>query len=425
MAPLGYKMNGVKTTVSYGSDANRKNPATYFRKTINLSETPTRSDVFLLNYQVDDGFVVYVNGREAGRYNMPDGNISFSSFSTTYAADTPLTGSLEISSSLFKSGSNTIAVEIHNNSYTSSDQYWDAELLTSVGAGSGEMVSTDPVLDLKADNGKLSLVACFAPLSDEQQAAEGLVPVRINEVSAANGIYVNEYFKRNDWVELYNTTNNPVDIEGMYLSDNEKNPQKYQITKGETSAETIIPAHGYMVIWCDKLETESQLHANFKLDADGGIVMLTAADGSWSDRLNYSQLQEDQTVGRYPDGAQDVFVMNIPTISKANITSSYLVKVDQPELTGIYDLMASTVDDIRLHYLEGNLIVSSPVADDLQIKVVNLAGQTFMNQSVVLSGGYTELSVKQLPTGVYIASIAGKHGRKASCKFVINFTQSR
>ena len=132
-APLGYKMTGVKTTVSYGSDPDHKNPTTYFRKTIDLSTTPTRSDVFLLNYQVDDGFVVYVNGKEAGRYNMRDGNVSFDSFSASYAEDTPLTGTLQLSPSLFKSGSNVIAVEIHNNSYTSSDQYWAAELFTTVG----------------------------------------------------------------------------------------------------------------------------------------------------------------------------------------------------------------------------------------------------------------------------------------------------
>ena len=421
-APLGYKMSGVKTTVSYGSDSNRKNPATYFRKTVDLSDTPTRSDIFLLNYQVDDGFVVYVNGKEAGRYNMPDGNITFNSFSVTYAGDTPLTGTLELSSSLFKSGSNTIAVEIHNNSYTSSDQYWAAELLTSVGSRSDEVVSTEPVINLTDDNEKLSLVACFSPISDE---AKGITPIRINEVSAANGIYINEYFKRNDWVELYNTTDKPVDVEGMFLSDNEDKPKKYQITKGETSAETVIPAHGYMVIWCDKLETSTQLHANFKLDANGGIVVLTAADGSWNDRLTYTELLEDQTVGRYPDGAPDVFVMNIPTIAKANIKSSYLTTVVQPQETGIRDLMANTIGDVSLSYREGSLIVSSTSTDELQLKVVNLAGQTFMNVPVQLNSGYVEVNVGQLPVGVYIASVADKHGQRASCKFVVNTKQSR
>lgn len=424
-SPLGYKMTGVKTTVSYGSDANRKNPATYFRKTINLSDTPTRSDIFQLNYQVDDGFVVYVNGKEAGRYNMPNGNITFNSFSVTYAENTPLTGTLELSSSLFKSGSNTIAVEIHNNSYTSSDQYWSAELLTSVGSNANELVSTDPVINLTANNGMQSLVACFTPLPDEEQAVKGITPVRINEVSASNGIYVNDYFKRNDWVELYNTTNKPIDVEGMYLSDKESNPKKYQITKGETKTETTIPAYGYLVIWCDKLEPATQLHASFKLDADGGIVMLTAADESWSDLLTYTKHLEDQTVGRYPDGAPDVFVMNIPTIAKANITSSYLTTVDQPQETGIRDLMADITEDVSVNYRMGSLVIRSTFEDDLQIKIVNLAGQAFMNEPVQLNGGYAEVCVGLLPAGVYIASVTDKYGQKASCKFIVSTTLSR
>ena len=420
-APLGYKMTGVKTTVSYGSNANQKNPATYFRKTVNLSTTPSRSDYFLLNYHVDDGFVVYVNCKEAGRYNMPNGNITFNSFSSSYAGDTPLTGTMELSSSLFKSGDNTIAVEIHNNSYTSSDQFWDAELLTTIGSASDEIVSPDPVIDLKEENNKQSLIACFTPLSEEAQAEQGITPVRINEISAANGIYVNDYFKRNDWVELYNTTSQPVDVEGMFLSDNEADPKKYQITKGETKAETVIPAHGHLIVWCDKLETETLLHANFKLDADGGIVMLTAADGSWTDKVTYGLMKEDETVGRYPDGTSDIFVMNNPTIAKTNIYSSYATTV--PQETAIQNLMADCNDDVNVSYLAGNLIVRSTLSDDLQMRVVNLAGQTFMNVPVMLNSGCAEVSTGQLPAGVYIASVTDKHGQKASCKFVINSKQ--
>lgn len=357
-APLGYKMTGVKTTVSYGSDSQRKNPATYFRKTIKLDSTPTRSDIFLLNYQVDDGFVVYVNGKEAGRYNMPNGTITFDSFSSTYAGDEPLTGTIELSSSLFKSGNNVIAVEIHNNSYTSSDQYWAAELFTTMGSTSGDFVSTNPVMNLSSSDKIVSLVACFTPLSDEERATQGLTPVRINEVSASNSIYVNEVFKRNDWLELYNTTASPIDVEGMFLTDNPKNPKKYQITKGSTETSTVIPAHGYLIIWCDKLDTESQLHASFKLDSNSGHLILTAADESWSDEFVYTRHNGDESVGRYPDGAADVFVMNIPTIEKPNLKTSYLAAVEQPAPTSIQGVRTSSTinDNDAIYNLSGQRV---------------------------------------------------------------------
>ena len=334
-APLGYGMTGIKTTVSYGSDAENKYPTTYFRKTITLESEPTRSDVFLLNYQIDDGFIVYVNGYEAGRFQMPGGNVSFNTFASTYAGDEPLTGTLEISSSLFKSGNNVIAVEIHNNKASSRDIFWAAEVFTTLGSASDKFLSTEPVMKLSNDDSALSLVACFTPLSDAERAAQGLTPVRINEVSAQNSIYVNEQFKRNDWLELYNTTSSPIDVEGMYLTNNISKPTLYKITKGSTETSTVIPAHGYLIIWCDKLEPESQLHATFKLDNNSGTLMLTAADESWSDQFAYTRHEGDQSVGRYPDGAAEVYVMNIPTIEKANIKTSYLVAVEQPTPTAI------------------------------------------------------------------------------------------
>ena len=343
-APLGYGMTGVKTTVSYGPNVSSKYPTTYFRKTIKLESTPTRSDIFLLNYQIDDGFVVYVNGREAGRFQMPSGNITFNSFASSYAGDEPLTGTIEISSSLFKSGDNVIAVEIHNNKADSRDIFWAAEVFTTMGSTSGDFVSTDPVINLSSSDNTVSFIACFTPISDAEKAAQGLTPVRINEVSAQNGIYVNEQFKRNDWLELYNTTGNPIDVEGMYLTNSPKNPKKYKITKGDSQAGTIIPAHGYLVIWCDGLETVSQLHANFKLDNNKGDLVLTAADESWSDQFTYTRHNGDQTVGRYPDGAAEVFMMNIPTIEKANIKTSYLVAVEQPNATAIQGVRTTSVN---------------------------------------------------------------------------------
>ena len=367
-APLGYKMSGVTTTISYGSDANHKNPTTYFRKTFTLNSAPTAMDKFLLDYKLDDGCVVWVNGQEAGRVNMPQGTVNYDTFSSTYAADDPFIGTLDLNPSLFKKGTNVIAVEVHNTSYTSGDLFWAGELQTTVGTNTDDDdILTDAVIDITDNN--VSLTALFTPLSTEERAAEGLTPVRINEVSAANEIYVNEFFKRNDWVELYNTTDEPIDVEGMYLSDNLTKPTKYQISKSETQTNTIIPAHGYLIIWCDKLDPLSQLHATFKLDADGGDVLLTAADKSWSDRLTYTMMSGDETVGRYPDGSKQVFTMNIPTIAKSNVYSSYATEIEQPEIqTGIAEIPVEIRQESQQIYNLNGQAVSSASAPGIYIK---------------------------------------------------------
>jgi hypothetical protein len=200
--------------------------------------------------------------------------------------------------------------------------------------------------------------ACFAPLTDAELKAQGITPVRINEVSAANSIYVNEFFKRNDWVELYNTTDQDIDVEGMYLSDNPDKPQKYQISKAD-GISTLIPAHGYLVIWCDKLAPLSQLHAPFKLDAEGDELLLTAADGSWTDRFTYIAMKGDETIGRYPDGSNNVITMNVPTIAKANIIGSYATAVGQPDAVGISDITAQQTLQ-QIYNLKGQAVSGTP-----------------------------------------------------------------
>ena len=352
-APLGYNMDGIKTTIGYGGNPDRKNPTAYFRKTFTLNAEPNSTDVFMLNYKVDDGCVVWVNNQEAGRVNMRQGNVNYDTFSSTYAAEVPLEGSLELSPSLFRKGGNVIAVEVHNTSYTSSDLYWDGELLTTMGATNDDML-TDPVIDL-SDESKLTLTACFTPLTDAERMAEGYTPVCINELSAANSVYVNEFFKHNDWVELYNTTSADIDIAGMFLSDDPANPKKYQIEK-TNDIPTVIPAHGFITIWCDKVEPLSQLHASFKLDADGGELLLTAADESWSDRICYASMEGDETVGRYPDGGRDVFTMNVPTIGKANIMGSYSEPVTQPEVNEICEVTTRQPGSSRIYNLQGQAV---------------------------------------------------------------------
>ena len=138
-------------------------------------------------------------------------------------------------------------------------------------------------------------------------------PVRINEVSAGNDIFINEDFKKHDWIELYNITDNTYDASGMYLSDNRDKPHKYRIPDG-----TVIPARGYLVIWCDK-DNGTQLHANFKLEnKETGYVMLTANDDSWTDSLAYCPHEDYQSVGLYPDGGNTSYVFNRPSIGTGN-----------------------------------------------------------------------------------------------------------
>ena len=409
----------MSTQLDYGTDSNNKRPTYYFRKTITLDEAPAPNDVFNLEYYIDDGLVVYVNGSEAGRFNMPSGTISYNTLSSTYGDQFP-TGTISLPASLFHKGSNVIAVEVHNNNYDSTDIIFDAALTAYLSNSNPvEYYSTQQELSLPA--GTVNLTAYYTALSPQQLTAQGITPVRINEVSGSNSIFVNEYGKKNDWVELYNTTDEEIDVEGMFLTDNVEKPTKYMITKGSTRANTKIPAHGYLLVWCDKLETTSQgLHASFKVSGEGGYLILTAADRSWSDKITYSVHDGNSTIGRYPDGASEVYVMNVPTIAKANLLTSYMVEESQQEIvSGVRPAtMIASAGDFRIRYGSDMLFVKSEEPGMVTVDIYTPDGCRVDQIKSVVKGGTARVSVAHLPVGFYVARATDGQGNRVGCKFM-------
>jgi hypothetical protein len=74
--------------------------------------------------------------------------------------------------------------------------------------------------------------------------------------------------------------------------------------------------------------------------------------------------------------------------------------------------------DLGIRYVVGRLLINGTPTENLQIRIVNLAGQLALSIPASLSGGYAEVSVEQLPSGVYIAHATDNQGHQATCKFV-------
>lgn len=124
---FGYGDGDENTVVSYGPSASPKYRTTYFRSSFVASATPS---TVTLNLRVDDGAVVYINGVEAARFNMPSGPVSWGT-----AAPNAIYGSAEradrvfaVDPSLIQVGDNVIAVEVHQNTLGSSDLSFLASL---------------------------------------------------------------------------------------------------------------------------------------------------------------------------------------------------------------------------------------------------------------------------------------------------------
>jgi acid phosphatase type 7 len=130
-AQFGYGDGDEKTIVGYGTNASKKYITSYFRKTITIADTNMFKG-YALNLKRDDGAVVYINGTEVFRSNMPAGIISYTTLATAAATDdgnTPQTKPLTIFQ--LKKGTNVIAVEIHQNIVTTPDMSFDMELVAT------------------------------------------------------------------------------------------------------------------------------------------------------------------------------------------------------------------------------------------------------------------------------------------------------
>ncbi len=275
------------------------------------------------------------------------------------------------------------------------------------------------------ENKALTLVATYEKMTEEEMELAGCTqaPIVINEVSAANSININEYGKKDDWIELYNTTDQDIDLAGMYLSDKSDKPQKWQFpTEGKAS--TVIPAHGYKIIWCSKRESDTQLHADFKLDnEDGALVRIEAEDGSWADSLVYCKHEGYQTFGRYPDGGSQTFLMDKSTILAANLMTTYASQWQYAPSTGededAIEHLISHDGALALTYSTSALQVRSEEDARVTLRIYTLQGMEVASYPITLDEGLTttQISLAQLARNIYIARLNDSQGNQVSIKF--------
>lgn len=131
-AQLGYSAGeegDEKTLLSFGDSSSNKRIAYYFRLAFNLSNVASVTELVGRLIR-DDGAVVWLNGNEAYRENMPEGDPTFTTRAnaTVGGADESTVFERPIDSGLLAEGRNVLAIEVHQTSPTSSDISFDFSL---------------------------------------------------------------------------------------------------------------------------------------------------------------------------------------------------------------------------------------------------------------------------------------------------------
>lgn len=408
---LGFGDGNESTILGFGSDPDNKTTSYYFRHELDVDDISI-FDSFEIGLVRDDGAVVYINGEEVLRDNMPEGDIDPETFATTYAADAEETTYFKfpVDKSHFRSGTNTIAVEVHQSNLTSSDLKFDLEI---------KAIELEESTATQYDENQISL----NPDTDISIRAiteiiEFDLDLKINEIMASNiGAVLDDYGNDSDWIEIFNRSDSAVDMAGLYLTDNLNKPDKWQIPEGSPDL-TTIDANGHLVFFADENPVLGPRHLDFKLNNKGESLGLSYLSGGivvWIDSLSFEQQYINISTGHFPDGTSNWVDLEFSP-GKANEEIIISALPQQILELVIYPNPASDVLNINISSRDGSL-----GGDQMDIHIYDLTGRRMLSEQKQAWGGYLkdQLDISALPNAVYILVVetpAGAH----SFRFVKN-----
>jgi len=180
--------------------------------------------------------------------------------------------------------------------------------------------------------------------------------VVINEVMATNKTTIyDEDGDAPDWIELYNSGSEQLNLSGYYLSDDSTEIKKWQFEN------SFIQSKGYLLIFAsDKDRQTDQLHTNFKIGGNGERIILSDSNGVVVDQIDVPQSYTDISYGRKEDGTEQWVYQN-PTPNNANtgeLNNGYADSVSVSQSGGFYpsaiDVSLSAGESDIFYTLDGS-----------------------------------------------------------------------
>jgi CotH kinase protein/Lamin Tail Domain len=185
----------------------------------------------------------------------------------------------------------------------------------------------------------------------------------INEILAENNKWnVDEYNDHEDWIELYNTTNQVLDLSTTFLSNDVLNFNRWKFPSG-----TAIAPKSYLTIYADDDTTEMIYHTNFNLNKTNGTLVLSIGNAIL-DSISFANQSGDSSFGRMPNGIGNFSVM-IPTFGFANNT--WALGTNSNLKTETFTIFPNPAEGATTLLFNG----------DKHIKICNIYGQAIISET--------------------------------------------
>ena len=231
----------------------------------------------------------------------------------------------------------------------------------------------------------------------------------LNEVCASNTTLADEKGDFPDWIEVYNGGDRNVDLAGMVV-ENVTKAVKCTIPKGTT--ETVVPAHGYRLLWADKTPEKGPLHLNFKLGVSAAeTITLTAfyrGDEILLDSIAYEPHETNESFGRVRDGLSDMTIFGICVGADGDTMLTATPLAPNGSLTCETVSVEETLPDepIVQIYAQGHTICLRNVEKGGQIEVFSTVGTMVAKETAASDAVDIVVSFP----GVYIVRVGAECG---------------
>ncbi len=140
--------------------------------------------------------------------------------------------------------------------------------------------------------------ACDPAVAGEDDPRIGVL--HINEFMASNSAAcVDELGEADDWLELYNSGDDDIDLDGLSITDDRATPDKASLDGKSIAAGAVL------LLWADGTPDQGDDHLPFKLSAAGEELVIFAADAI-VDELTWTAATADVSSARIPDGDDNV-----------------------------------------------------------------------------------------------------------------------